>query len=172
MLYAIIDNDTIAATGRARDLWPDVSFPVTGPREDWLAKHGAVLIRNDPPHNSETHYLQPAAPYLLDGVVYSREAVPIPEPEPVPQWVAFAGALAIDPQVNQLVGTLAQAAPVLHLQIGVGLGQAAKGDPQTFLAAWNAGLATGLVSKELAAHVVGLARPFDLPADFVAALER
>jgi hypothetical protein len=97
----------------------------------------------------------------------------LPEPPPpphVPQWVAFGGALGGDEAVNQFVGTLVQQAPVLHLMVGVGLGQAAQGDPQTFLAAWGMGLQAGLITPELAVHVQELAAPFNLPDDFVAAL--
>ena len=91
------------------------------------------------------------------------------EPPP-PQWVGFGAALGADQQVNQFVGSLIEAAPVLHLMVGVGLGQAAQGDPHTFLTAWGMGLQTGLVTPELAAHVVELAEPFHLPAEFVEAL--
>ncbi len=89
---------------------------------------------------------------------------------PQPQWVQFAGALAMHPAVNTLVATAAQVAPVLHLQLGVGLGQAAKGDPTTFLAAWQGGLAGGLITPELVADLAELAPEFDLPAAFVAGL--
>jgi hypothetical protein len=89
---------------------------------------------------------------------------------PPPEWVGFGAALGDDQQVNQFVGNLIQAAPVLHLMVGVGLGQAAQGDPQTFLAAWAMGLQSGLITPELAAHVAELAEPFNLPADFVGAL--
>jgi hypothetical protein len=91
------------------------------------------------------------------------------EPPP-PQWVGFGAALGADQQVNQFVGSLIQAAPVLHLMVGVGLGQAAQGDPRTFLTAWTMGLQTGLVTPEMAAHVVEVAQPFNLPADFLAEL--
>lgn len=89
---------------------------------------------------------------------------------PEPQWVQFAGALAMQPSVNALVATAAQAAPVLHLQLGVGLGQAAQGNPATFLAAWQAGMTTGLITPELAAEVAALAAPFSLPNDFLQGL--
>lgn len=89
---------------------------------------------------------------------------------PVPRWVEFGVALGTSPEVNQFVATLAQVAPVLHLMIGVGLGQAAKGDPKTFIGAWTQCRGAGLVSADLLAAVVELAGGFSLPADFVAAL--
>lgn len=97
--------------------------------------------------------------------------LPVPPlPSPVAQWVQFAGMLASDPAVNQLVATAATAAPVLHLMLGVGLGQAAEGNPVTFLAAWAQARASGLVPAPIAAEVAVMAAAFDLPADFVEAL--
>ena len=93
-----------------------------------------------------------------------------PDDEAVPQWVAFASTLAGDPSVNGMIAAAQSDAPVLHLMLGVGLGQAAQGDTQTFLQAWGEGLAAGLISPELAAHVAALAEPFDLPTDFIEAL--
>jgi hypothetical protein len=171
MHYAIVINDTITATGRARDLWPEISFPADGPREDWLLERHAQPIRNDPPHDPATHYLRPVEPYLLERVVYRMEAVPIPEPEPEPQWVAFGSVVMVDPQVNAMLGTALSTIPGLYGGLTVGLGQVAQGDPQTFLAAWGGCLQAGLVTAELAAHVAELAAPFHLPAEFVAALE-
>jgi hypothetical protein len=170
MNYAIISNNTITAHGTARELWPDTSFATTGPNAAWLTEHNAVPVRNDPPHDPQTHYLTSCEPYLLDGAAYNREPVGMP-PAPVePQWVAFGAALGQDQSVNAFVGTIAQAAPVLHLMVGVGLGQAAQGDAKTFLAAWGLGLAAGLVTAELATRVQTLAASYDLPAEFVAAL--
>lgn len=91
-------------------------------------------------------------------------------PQPVAHWVQFAGMLATDPAVNQLVATAAAAAPVLHLMLGVGLGQAAQGEPATFLAAWDKARSSGLVSELVAEQVAAMAAAFDLPTDFVGAL--
>lgn len=101
------------------------------------------------------------------------EAYTPPEPEPpppVPRWVQFGVALGSASAVNVFVATLAQAAPVLHLMIGVGLGQAAQGDPKTFLGGWAQCRAAGLVSTELLDGVVAMAGAYDLPAEFITAL--
>ena len=170
MYYAILNQNAIIAYGRARDLWPDVSFPVGGPNAEFLQENNAQPVNSEPTHDRQTEQLEATEPYLQDGVVYNRRVVPIPLPPLTPEWVGFGAALGTDQQVNQFVGSLIQAAPVLHLMVGVGLGQAAQGDPQTFLTAWGMGLQTGLVTPELAAHVVELSKPYKLPADFVAAL--
>ena len=95
----------------------------------------------------------------------------VPEPEPEPQWVAFGAALAADAAVNALVAAARDNAPVLHLMLGVGLGQAAQGDPQTFGAAWTAARGAGLVSAELIEHMQQVAARFSLPAEFIAGLK-
>lgn len=59
----------------------------------------------------------------------------------------------------------------LHLMLGVGLGPAAQGDPQTFSVAWANARAAGLVSPKLAAHVAAIGAGYGLPAEFLAQLE-
>jgi hypothetical protein len=173
-IYAIVNNNTIIATGRAKALWPQMSFADSGPREDWLIEQGAQPIRYDPPHDPETQQLQPSAPYVLDGVVYAMDAVSKPEPEPQPEWIAFQRDVMSTPAVNIMLGTMLQpqAAPAVGLALAVGLGQVAQGaDARTFLEAWGAGMVLGLISTELAAAVAALATAHDLPAEFVGALQ-
>jgi hypothetical protein len=86
------------------------------------------------------------------------------------RWMEFGAALAQDATVNAFVAGLVATAPVLHLMIGVGLGQAAQGNARTFLEAWTLGLTAGIVSPELQAHLVTLASGYDLPAEFMAGL--
>lgn len=96
----------------------------------------------------------------------------MPPPPPLePQWVAFGAALAADAAVNALVAAARDNAPVLHLMLGVGLGQAAQGDPQTFGAAWAAARGAGLVSAELVEHMQQVAARFSLPVEFIAGLK-
>jgi hypothetical protein len=83
------------------------------------------------------------------------------------KWLEFGAALAADPAINQFVATIAQAAPVLHLMIGVGLGQAAKGDVRTFLEAWGLGLAAEMIPADLQQHLVAMASGYDLPQRFI-----
>lgn len=86
------------------------------------------------------------------------------------RWVQFAGALAADVDVRDLLWAVEAANPVLRSMLGVGLGQAAKGDPATFLAAWGQVVASGLVPSGLPGQMAGLAAVFELPADFVEGL--
>ena len=87
------------------------------------------------------------------------------------KWLEFGAALAADPAINQFVATIAQAAPVLHLMIGVGLGQAAQGDVRTFLEAWGLGLAAEMIPADLQQHLITMASGYDLPQRFIDGLQ-
>lgn len=87
------------------------------------------------------------------------------------RWVEFGGAVQASQLINQLLGTALQQVPALGLGLGVGLGKAADGDARVFLNSWTITRSLGLVSPELLAEVVALARQFDLPAEFVAELQ-
>jgi hypothetical protein len=170
-MFAVIKNNAIVAYGKARDLWPDVSFGASGPRADWLAERGAVAVRQDPPHNPETHFLRMCDPYLLEGIAYNREVVAIPTPEPEPQWVAFGAEVMAAPAINTLLGTaIANGAAALAMGLSVGLGKAADGDSRVFLQAWDQANQLGLISAELTEAIAAMAAAYNLPADFVAAL--
>ncbi len=95
---------------------------------------------------------------------------PAPEPS-TPRWVEFGLALGGNPGVNQWYHALfTPQTAILHGMIAVGLGQAAKGDPQTFLGGWAQCRAAGLVPTELLASVVAMAADYDLPAEFISTL--
>jgi hypothetical protein len=87
------------------------------------------------------------------------------------RWLEFGAALAQDLTVNTFVGSLVQIAPVLHLMVGVGLGQAAQGDMRTFLDAWALGINANLISAELQQHLVTLASGYELPQRFMDGLQ-
>lgn len=162
---------------------PDADALITWPRqddEDVVGLQPPVVMlwieQAEPPtdYDPAVYGLVPTQDVDLDALVLRKgwglvELPPVVVP-PTPRWVQFAQALAVEPAVNGLVATCATAAPVLHLMLGVGLGQAAQGDPATFLAAWGQAVTTGLASAELAAQMQSLAAGFDLPSEFVEGL--
>ena len=177
MNYAIIANDTIESHGSARELWPDTGFSEGVPNESWLTEHGAVAIRSDLPHDSATEYLDRVDPYLLDGEVWDREIITRRPPPPVPNWIGYQGAISTSPGVGALLAACLSptVAPIGGAQIYgglvVGLGQIATGGSvSTFLTAWNIAQSAGLVSPEVTAEMLTLAEPFNLPAEFLEAL--
>jgi hypothetical protein len=134
----------------------------------------AVEPTERPAHDRTQQTLKQVHPVLADGVWQQRWEVvdlpPAPPQDPEPQWVAFGAALAADAGVNALVAAARDNAPVLHLMLGVGLGQAAQGDPQTFSAAWATARQTGLASPELIEQMQVTAATFNLPAEFIEGL--
>lgn len=88
----------------------------------------------------------------------------------VPRWMEFGIALMVEPAVNQMLGSVMQAAPGLYGGLIIGLQQAADGDHRAFLAAWTACHQMALIDNTLAAAVQAMASDHDLPADFIAAL--
>jgi hypothetical protein len=151
MNYAVLDPAGICVN---YTVWDGVS--------EWQPPESHILV--DAPLQIGSRHEQD--PETLEWVMVEAP----PPPPPVPQWVQFGELLAADDAVNTMVATAASAAPVLHLMLGVGLGQAAQGDPKTFLAAWSTALASGLATPTLAAHVVDLGTSCDLPAEFLAQL--
>lgn len=112
------------------------------------------------PYEQWLTWSRPASPQLHDG---------LPD-GPVPQWVQFGAALAAAPEVQTLVASLASLNPVTHLMLGVGLGQAAEGNLATFVPTWRRLVESGVVSPELLALLVGLARAHALPQSFIDSL--
>jgi hypothetical protein len=113
--------------------------------------------------------LEPTEDVDLDALVLRKgwELVELP---PTPHWVQFALALAGSDEIKALLWAIESVNPVLRDMMSVGLGQAAEGNANTFLAAWKQAAGAGLVSAELTAQMQSLAAGFDLPAEFVEGL--
>lgn len=163
----------IRAGGQSANL-PEWPFDDAGIHAiQWDGVNGEIEYTGQPkpPNESITDSLK-LQPYIeaLQTYLASQQEQEPSELPPVPQWVQFGAALAADSSVNAMVAAAATSAPVLHLMLGVGLGQAAQGDGKTFSAAWTAALQAGLVSDDLAAHVASIGNSFNLPADFLAGL--
>jgi hypothetical protein len=136
---------------------------------DEIAAAGYIGPIVPPEHNPETEYL------AWVGGEYRVETLPPAEPtEPEPRWQEFAAALVLHPEVGPMVEAFLDALAVskksLVGMVYVGLGQAAQGDGQTFGNAWTLATMQGFVVPELAAAVAALAVHYDLPPEFIAAL--
>lgn len=51
-------------------VFPQVSFPTTGPSNEFLEEQGAYKVNMFIPHNRETQKLVPAEPYINNGWAY------------------------------------------------------------------------------------------------------
>lgn len=54
-----------------KDMFPQVSFPTTGPSNEFLEEQGAYKVNAFIPHNRETQKLVPAEPYINNGWAYT-----------------------------------------------------------------------------------------------------
>ena len=74
-MIAIVQNNEIVNTGTLRSLFPNTSFPATGPNDEWKTDNGVVDIVNLKSCDENTEHLETTDPYLEDGVVYSVRVV-------------------------------------------------------------------------------------------------
>lgn len=81
MIVAIVVNDGIEAHGDIRVLFPHVSFPPSGPEEQWLEDNNIKPVTYWKSHDLLTEKLVPCDPYLEDGEVYAVEVEPYTEEE-------------------------------------------------------------------------------------------
>ena len=79
MKLAKIENDAITRAAYYKDMFPNTSFAVGGPSDDFLTENSVKKVRSDLAHNPATHRLVPVAPYLQDDVVYDVIAEVIPQ---------------------------------------------------------------------------------------------
>ena len=80
MFIAKIDNGSITV-GNYRELFPNTSFPVTGPNDDFFAENGCARVSTFKPHDRDTEMLIACDPYLEDNIVYTVSVTKKPEPE-------------------------------------------------------------------------------------------
>jgi hypothetical protein len=151
------------------------------PTDAFLANFGVyrIVATNRPAHNPAVERVVAVEPALVDGQWQQQwEIVELTDVEREaawraahpPRWVQFGAAVWGLAEVNALLAAGLTASPALAMALPVGLGQAAQGDQQTFLAAWNTARRAGLISEELVDKLQALAVEHWLPAAFVEAL--
>ena len=74
-MIAIVQNNEIANTGTLRSLFPNTSFPATGPNDEWKTDNGVVDLLGHREHDDATQHLEAVDAYLEDGVAYSVRVV-------------------------------------------------------------------------------------------------
>lgn len=71
MIVAIVNNGTIEQTGDLFVLFPNVSFPASGPSEEWMAENNLVPVTYFKAHDAATQKLVSCEAYLEGGDVYA-----------------------------------------------------------------------------------------------------
>ena len=79
MNIAKIDNGNITV-GDYRYLFPDTSFPVSGPNDDFFTENGCLKVNVFKEHDRNTEMLVGCNPYEENGVVYTVEVQTRPDP--------------------------------------------------------------------------------------------
>jgi hypothetical protein len=75
MKIARLDGSTVGEIADHKTLFPNVSFPSTGPDADWLAANSCAEVVKFLAFDSATQRSDPADPYLDGGKVYTRRVV-------------------------------------------------------------------------------------------------
>ena len=75
MKIARLDGSTVGEISDHKTLFPNVSFPSTGPDADWLAANSCAEVVKFLAFDSATQRSDPAEPYLDDGKGYTRRVV-------------------------------------------------------------------------------------------------
>lgn len=75
-----------------------------------------------------------------------------------------------DSEINQMLGSVMNAAPAIYGGLVVGLSEISKGNSPLFLSAWNGAKQLVQVSPEVVASLKATAAAHDLPRPFIDAL--
>ena len=79
MNIAKIENGNIVV-GDYKDLFPNTSFPISGPNDDFFTENGCLKVSVFKTHNRDTEMLFGCEPYEENGVVYTVEVQTRPDP--------------------------------------------------------------------------------------------
>ena len=82
MNIAKLENGTITV-GHYRDLFPNTSFPLTGPNDDFFTENGCLKVSIFKEHDRATQMLVGCDSYVENGMVYTVEVADKPEQEEI-----------------------------------------------------------------------------------------
>ena len=72
MKIAILNGSTVGEIADHKSLFPNTSFPKSGPDSDWLAANSCAEVVVFLAFDSATQKNESVTPYLSDGKVYTR----------------------------------------------------------------------------------------------------
>lgn len=101
MQYAIISNNTITKMGTMYELFPNISFPVSGPESNFIIDNNLVSVKYYEEIDSNTFKLTSTEPYLKGNVVYTYQVVAKTQDDYDNE--AYGASLHIREQRNQLL---------------------------------------------------------------------
>ena len=65
MLIAIVNGQTVEQVGDYQVLFPNTSFPSSGPTTEWMAENSCMYVNTYLPYDPTTQILTTVAPYIL-----------------------------------------------------------------------------------------------------------
>ena len=75
MFIAKIENNAVTEIGDYREMFPEVSFPASGPDTDFMADKGCLPVNLYLEHDQSTQKLESTDPYIQSGNVYTIKVV-------------------------------------------------------------------------------------------------
>tara|TARA_B100001989_G_scaffold128376_1_gene90707 strand:- start:1209 stop:1688 length:480 start_codon:yes stop_codon:yes gene_type:complete len=70
MQIAKIKDNAVEKIGEHTDLFPNVSFPASGPTSDWMTENSVMLVTMSRSYNRMTQKSTSVDPYIEDNIVY------------------------------------------------------------------------------------------------------
>jgi hypothetical protein len=71
MLIAIVNGQTVEQVGDYQVLFPNTSFPASGPTPEWMVENSCMYVTVWLPYDASTQYLESASPYIDGNTVYT-----------------------------------------------------------------------------------------------------
>jgi hypothetical protein len=81
MLIAKVENGQVVSIADYKLMFPDTSFPESGPSEDFLAEQGCFNVSSWKQHNENTEKLLPTSPYFEGDKVFTVKVEQFTESE-------------------------------------------------------------------------------------------
>jgi hypothetical protein len=101
MLIAKVQGQTVLEVGDYTALYPDTSFPPSGPDAEWYVENSCMPVSVWLPYDATTQYLEPVAPYIQGEYVYTVQVAQM-NAEQLAQYQASVAA-GIGYQAQQLL---------------------------------------------------------------------
>jgi len=101
MLIAIVNGQTVEQVGDYQTLFPNTSFPASGPDAEWMAENSCLPVTVYLPYDASTQYLESVAPYRDGDTVYTIVVAQM-TPEMIAQYQASVAG-QIGSQAQQLL---------------------------------------------------------------------
>ena len=73
MLIAIVNGQTVEQVGDYQVLFPNTSFPTSGPTPEWMAENSCLPVTVYLPYDPTSQVLVSVTPYINGDVVYTVE---------------------------------------------------------------------------------------------------